>query len=145
MNAKEFGAIRLGLKLTQREMAGLLGKSLRSVQSFEQGWRKIPEHIERYVLFLIFLKKRREDARTPCWELTKCPMIKRERCPAWEFNAGHLCWFINGTICQGKVHANWEEKMKSCRGCKVFEPVNTVLKAWTTEEGNEAAEKPHAT
>lgn len=145
MNAKEFGAVRLRLRITQKEMAGLLGKSLRSVQSFEQGWRVIPEHIERYLLYLVYMKKFGEDGRAPCWEMNNCAISARERCPAWEFNTGHLCWFINGTICQGTVHGNWSDKMKFCRECCVFEPVKTLLEAWTNGEGGgEEARRPHA-
>ncbi len=37
---------------------------------------------------------------------------KKERFPAWEFNTGNLCWFINGTIYQGKAPSDWYEKIK---------------------------------
>jgi hypothetical protein len=33
---------------------------------------------------------------------------------------GHLCWFINGTICHGKVQESWSKKMTVCRKCEVF-------------------------
>lgn len=36
----------------------------------------------------------------------KMPVEWRENCSAWEFKAGHFCWFINGTF---------------CRDCKVFQ------------------------
>jgi len=45
---------------------------------------------------------------------------KLKKCPAWEFNAGDLCWFINGTKCNGEAHNSWEDKMEECRACKVF-------------------------
>ena len=38
-------------------MAQILGSSLKAVQSFEQGWRKIPVHVERQMLFLLAMKK----------------------------------------------------------------------------------------
>jgi hypothetical protein len=50
----------------------------------------------------------------------KCTTEQKKQCPAWEFKSGNLCWFINGTICDGSVHKNWEEKMKLCRSCEVF-------------------------
>ena len=40
--------------------------------------------------------------------------------PAWEFKAGDLCWFINGTVCEGMVQKGWQEKMKICQSCEVF-------------------------
>jgi len=40
--------------------------------------------------------------------------------PAWEFQSGTLCWFVNGTICEGITHQDWEEKIKICHTCEVF-------------------------
>ncbi|MBW1678862.1 MAG: transcriptional regulator [Deltaproteobacteria bacterium] len=108
-------------------MAELLGISLRSIQSFEQGWRKIPTSTERQILYLVFMKDIKVGTLRPCWEIENCPLDKREKCPAWEFNTGYLCWFINGTICQGKAHRNWDEKMVFCSKCPVFKPVSLLL------------------
>lgn len=120
MDAKEFLSIRQRLQKTQKEMSQLLGTSLRAVQSFEQGWRKVPVHIERQILFLQAMKKRKNREIQPCWDIRGCTERSRQDCPAWEFQLGHLCWFINGTICQGKVQGSWSKKMKVCRRCKVF-------------------------
>jgi len=95
----------------------------RSSQSFEQGWRKIPVHIERQLLFLVAMKRARDREQVPCWVIERCPMETRQRCPAWEFQSGHLCWFINGTICHGEAQASWREKMETCRKCEVFRSI----------------------
>jgi DNA-binding XRE family transcriptional regulator len=116
----EFSHIRRRLGKTQSQMAQLLGTSLKAVQSFEQGWRKIPVHIERQMLFLLAQKTTRESEYKPCWDSEHCPIETRQKCPAWEFQCGHLCWFINGTICHGEVKGSWQEKMEQCRKCKVF-------------------------
>ena len=120
MGKKEFSRIRLYLGKTQNQMAQLLGISLKAIQSFEQGWRIIPVHTERQVLFLLGLKKSPRQKNKPCWVIRECPRKVKQNCPAWEFRVGHLCWFINGTICQGRVQTNWGRKMKICRQCKVF-------------------------
>jgi DNA-binding XRE family transcriptional regulator len=120
MGKKEFSEIRHRLGKTQQQMAHLLGVSLKAIQSFEQGWRNIPVHIERQVLFLLALKKSPREKNVPCWVIRKCPDETRKNCPAWEFKVGNLCWFINGTICEGQKQASWEKKMKICRPCKVF-------------------------
>ena len=119
MNKSEFGRARDFLGKTQKQMAELFGTSLKAIQSFEQGWRNIPVHIERQVLFLLALQKTHKRNK-PCWALRKCPEETRGNCPAWEFRGGHLCWFINGTICHGEVRESWEKKMTMCRECKVF-------------------------
>lgn len=104
-------------------MSQLLGVSLKAIKSFEQGWRNIPMHIERQVLLLITMNKAKGELKKTCWATLKCPVEIRKNCPAWEFKMGHLCWFINGTICHGEVQESWQEKMKKCRKCKVLKPV----------------------
>jgi len=120
---KEFSTARQYLGKTQSQMAQLLGVSLKAIQSFEQGWRNIPVHIERQVLFLLASKKSPPRREYPCWVIRECPMGIRQNCPAWEFQVGNLCWFINGTICQGRAQGSWQEKMKICRQCKVFQTI----------------------
>jgi DNA-binding XRE family transcriptional regulator len=125
---KEFSTARRYLGKTQRQMAQLLGVSFKAIQSFEQGWRNIPVHIERQVLFLLALKKFPREKNRPCWVIQECPMEVKRNCPAWEFQVGHLCWFTNGTICQGQVQGSWQKKMKICRQCKVFGTMLPPLK-----------------
>ena len=138
MDCKELSSIRLKLNITQKQMAELIGKSLRAVQSFEQGWRKIPENIERQLLYLVFMKEMQGKTIVPCWELKDCPLEKKEKCPAWKFHTGHMCWFINGTICQGKAHRDWYEKMRFCLNCEAFKPVNLLLRSLGWTEGKKA-------
>jgi hypothetical protein len=120
MNKEEFYAFRQRLNKTQRQMADLLGTSLKAVQSFEQGWRRLPVHVERQILFLAAMQKTAVKNERPCWDIQNCSEEIRQTCPAWEFHAGHLCWFINGTICKGKPQSGWSGKMKVCRRCGVF-------------------------
>lgn len=120
MNSKEFLHYRKKLKKTQKQMGQLLGVSLKAVQSYEQGWRYIPDHVERQVFFLISSLLENSIGRRPCWVIKKCPPERKKQCPAWEFKAGKLCWFINGTICDGGIQKNWKEKMNICRECEVF-------------------------
>ncbi|MGC8811337.1 MAG: two-CW domain-containing protein [bacterium] len=123
MDNKKFLSIRRDLQKTQKEMAQLLGLSLKAVQSFEQGWRNIPVHVERQMLFLLAMKRKGEEAVANCWEIRQCPGEQRQRCPAWEFHCGHLCWFINGTICQGQSKESWQKKIKICQKCPVFKSI----------------------
>jgi hypothetical protein len=46
--------------------------------------------------------------------------LPKNKCPAWEFQAGKYCRLINGNICEGSVQEIWGEKMKICRSCEVF-------------------------
>ena len=120
MDSTEFSQIRRHLGKTQAQIARLLGVSTKAIQSFEQGWRNVPAHSERQLLFLLYLKSLPDAGCEPCWDKRSCPLKARKECPAWEFKAGNLCWFINGTLCEGKVQQNWQKKMQLCRQCKVF-------------------------
>jgi hypothetical protein len=121
MDRKEFTHFRKSLNKTQKQLAELLGTSLKAVHSYEQGWRAVPGYIERQSLFLVSMKLRTSKWNKSCWTIKKCPLERRKRCPAWEFQAGDLCWFINGTICEGTVQRNWNEKMSICRSCEVLQ------------------------
>jgi len=120
MNNHDFFHFRKELGKTQKEMAELLGTSLKAVHSYEQGWRNIPVSVERQILFLTSKKLEKIKKLSPCWKVKKCPSELKKRCPAWEFKAGTMCWFINGTICEGGVQKDWGKKMSICKKCDVF-------------------------
>jgi hypothetical protein len=120
VDSKEFIYFRKKLNKTQKQMAQLLGTSLKAIHSYEQGWRSIPPSAERQMFFLVSRIAENRKRRKPCWAIKKCSPDQKAHCPAWEFKAGKICWFINGTICEGSVQKNWKEKMKICRSCEVF-------------------------
>jgi len=120
MDSKEFKKWRKKLNKTQKQMAQLLGVSIKAVHSYEQGWRNIPANVERQMFFLLSRMDGNPKDRKPCWVIKKCPTETKKQCPAWEFQAGELCWFINGNICCGDACKDWKEKMKFCRSCEVF-------------------------
>lgn len=121
INSTQFVRIRNHLGKSQVQIAQLLGISLRAVQSYEQGWRKVPSTIGRQMLFLLYKKIALKVEIAPCWQQKSCDLKTREKCPAWEFRAGQICWFINGTVCDGEVQENWNQKMRLCYQCEVFE------------------------
>ena len=120
MESKDFSLIRHYLDKPQSELAKLLCVSPKTIQSFEQGWRKIPAYISRQLLFLLSLKTSSNENIGPCWEIKGCPVEWRENCSAWEFKAGNLCWFINGTFCRGQNQECWDKKLEACWECEVF-------------------------
>ncbi len=122
LESKEFVQLRKKLNKTQAQMSQLLGTSIKAIHSYEQGWRRVPAHAERQLYFLV-ARKGDHKRQKPCWVIKKCPSEQKKHCPAWEFQAGKLCWFINGTICDGIVQKGWREKIKICRSCEVFNSV----------------------
>jgi DNA-binding XRE family transcriptional regulator len=120
MDSEKFFQARKKLCKTQKQLAELLGTSLKAVHSYEQGWRSVPPHVERQLFFLLSMMRRHNKDQKSCWVIKKCPSELKKQCPAWDFQAGRLCWFINGTICEGVVQKNWREKMKICRTCEIL-------------------------
>ncbi len=118
MITKDFTNTRKKLGRTQKELARLLGVSLKAIHSYEQGWRPIPAHIERQLYFLLSSKKGIPHNAIPCWERQKCNC--KEQCPAWEFQCGHLCWFICGTLCQCAQATDVKKKLEICRECEIL-------------------------
>jgi len=123
MESNEFSKIREYLGKSQRQLARLLCISTKSVQSFEQGWRKVPVNIERQMLYLLSMQRIKDKSIKPCWEIKKCPKKWRANCAAWELKFCYTCWFINGTFCEGKEQMDWPEKIKICRQCEVFQQI----------------------
>jgi hypothetical protein len=118
LNKEDFKILRKKLGKTQLQLATILGMSLKTIHSYEQGWRVIPTHIERHLYFLLINQRGRNDALTPCWEKKMCEV--KERCPAWEFQSGHLCWFLCGTLCNCAQDACHQEKLELCKECDIF-------------------------
>jgi len=121
MDRKELSQIRHNLGKTQMQMAELLCVSVGGIRSFEQGWRKVPDTIERSLLILLGLKKAMPGRN--CWSIKNCSKEIRRQCPVWEFQAGNLCWLFNVNLCQGRAPKSWGDKMKTCRKCEVFKSV----------------------
>ncbi len=123
MESSEFSRYRKKLEKTQKELARLLGTSLKAVSSYEQGWRSIPAHVERQLYFLLARKAELKGKQKECWDIKNCPDRKKKNCPAWEFRSGKFCWFINGTICEAATQNNWGEKIKICKKCEVMKNI----------------------
>jgi hypothetical protein len=106
---------------SQKEMAEILGVSTKAIESYEQGWRRVPPHVEQ-MLILRWILHRWKDLRKipPCYKLSKCPADVRSRCPAGHIRPGGFCWLIAGTLCQGRRRGSWSEKREQCLKCNVL-------------------------
>jgi hypothetical protein len=101
-------------------MAALLHVSTRAVQSYEQGWRPAPQHVQALASLLLYLNRQRLIKNvTPCWTVRNCSAAAKAQCPAHQFRAGSLCWLLTGTRCMGKKQKNWQAKMAKCSKCDV--------------------------
>jgi DNA-binding XRE family transcriptional regulator len=107
------------LGVTQQELADLLGVSVRTVQSCEQGWRKPSAALEKSLLLLHLASRQGADLSSQvCWEQVPCPQEDQQRCLAHRARQGHLCWLLSGTSCRGQKIGTWEAKKRVCGECE---------------------------
>ncbi len=122
MERNEFTQIRRALKKSQGQLADILCISPKSIQSYEQGWRNIPAHVEREMLLLFSLKiNNGKTGEKPCWTIKNCSDEWKAKCAVWELQTSISCWYMNGTYCQGEYRKTWKEKIKLCRQCDVLQ------------------------
>ena len=115
-------AVRRRMGMSQSEFADLMGVSLRTVQSCEQGWRNPSSSVEKAAILLLMAKRNGVDFSTHiCWESVRCSKGEREACLVFKTRQGHLCWLLSGHICKGMRLHSWEDKKKLCSECDFFE------------------------
>lgn len=114
-------AIRAEVGLTQQEFADMLGVSVRTVQSCEQGWRNPGASVEKAALLLLVARRNGADCSQPmCWEAVDCSEAERRACLVFQTRQGHLCWLLSGNLCQGAPLHSWEDKKAVCTRCAFF-------------------------
>ena len=57
----------------------------------------------------------------PCWEHMKCnqDVNHDESCPAYP-HFGRICWTVAGTLCAGKIHGTYAQKIHDCHKCGYY-------------------------
>ena len=114
--------VRKALGKSQSELAELLGTSGRAVQSYEQGWRACPPHVQKLAAMLLMLRWSNGRKVRPCFQVNRCSARQRQDCPGSQIGQGQLCWMIDGTLCQNKKARNWQTKVVQCIKCPVTQP-----------------------
>ena len=109
---------RMQLQMTQAELAKALRLSVRAVQSYEQGWRKLPDSLAIQLLTFLGLDTDRIANSKPCWTVTGCKPEIRQNCPSFRIGNGHFCWMVAGDVCGGRLRPK-AETTPHCLTCKV--------------------------
>ena len=124
MDHLSFARARALLGKSQKSLATLLGVSLKAVESYEQGWRKVPSNVERILYFLLFkLNQQSFASEIPCWNRSSCPEEARRDCVAFLSGEGHFCWFFTGGLC-ASARASGEGE-RYCYSCTIFTNLKT--------------------
>jgi hypothetical protein len=110
--------------VTQAQLAAALGASIKTVQSYEQGWRHVPTRVLIQLLVLLAIYRRREVDKVPCWEIRHCPPEEREKCASYTLGDGQLCWFVTagGGGCGSRPDGGDEgDALLPCMECEVIQ------------------------
>jgi DNA-binding XRE family transcriptional regulator len=115
-------SVREALGKSQHDLAGLLGVSLRAVQSYEQGWRHTPLDVQKLALLLLYLQRRNGDPpRPPCWVTRGCDPKARNACSSHEFGGGHFCWLFSSATQRCKATPEGtDSSLSTCVRCPVM-------------------------
>ena len=133
--ARTVQRVRKMLGRTQAELAVALGVSTKAVQSYEQGWRRVPVRTLIQLLVLLDLSERSAHAGgPPCWEVRNCDPDLRAQCPAFTMTSGRLCWFVGNRGCALDAGAR-DSDLLPCMSCPV---VQRLLRRPETEDAGGA-------
>lgn len=121
MKKEDFVQIRKMIGKTQKEISLLLGVSPKTVESYEQGFRKIPANVERIIYYLFFkLNINKFTDLKSCWDRKECSIDIREHCVAWLAQEGFFCWFVTGKTCAHERLVSGGE-VETCFSCTFFQ------------------------
>ena len=59
------------------------------------------------------------EAKTPCWEMFRCPEAVRDECPAFKYRS-RPCWEIEGTYCKLYDYGAKGDGTDICEHCRVY-------------------------
>ena len=121
LKLQDIRGLRKSLGVSQSQAARLLGVSTKAVQSYEQGLRTVPPHVQRTSALLLYTRWRKQHGQpAPCWTVAGCRPADRSRCPAYLQQAGDLCWMLSGTKCRGGKPSTPAAKLAQCQQCRVM-------------------------
>jgi DNA-binding XRE family transcriptional regulator len=115
--------LRSVMDWTQAEAASFLGISKKAIESYEQGWRNVPENLWKGLLTLVAVQKNYPRRFKRCWEIMGCEPGLRKTCFCCEKMDGKFCWMTATTNC----HVNHPELKKGLMTCLCCPVVHQFL------------------
>ena len=111
--------LRGSMSWTQAETADFLGVSKKAVESYEQGWRNVPDSLWKQLLTLVAVQKGYPRKFKRCWKILHCDAKIHKNCFCGCKMNGHFCWMTATSAC----HVNHPELnangLMTCLNCPV--------------------------
>lgn len=110
------GRARKLLGYSQSRLAECMGVSSKAIQSYEQGWRTVPNRVFSQLFVLLTELKNSTQGIRPCWEQKSC---MPEDCSSFQSGTGCCCWMLAADRC---LMMNSDEKNPNADfvSCPVF-------------------------
>ena len=103
MDKQEFKYFRKRLNKTQKQIAQLLGTSIKAIHSYEQGWRSVPVAVERQIYFLISRTKKDKTRTRNCWVIKNAPQIKKRNVRPGSFMPENFAGLSTGQSVRARI------------------------------------------
>jgi DNA-binding transcriptional regulator YiaG len=107
------------LGLSQSRLAQCLGVSPKAVQSYEQGWRTIPNRFLSQLFTLLAVSRHRSAEMQPCWDMRSCDPAVQPTCPAWQSETGSFCWMLAADGCV-MMNSDEQDPEAAFMTCPIF-------------------------
>lgn len=107
------------MEWSRGEVAAFLGVSKKAVESYEQGWRAIPDRVWKQLITTAAVQLGYPlERHRPCHELTHCPEASRAACFSYQQMRGRFCWMTAANSCR-RAHPGRGRGTLACLDCPV--------------------------
>jgi hypothetical protein len=103
---------------TQSETASFLGLSRKAIESYEQGWRNVPDAVWKELLTLAAVQRGYPTGYKPCRRVMGCSAEIRHTCFCSRKMGGFFCWMTAATNCR-RNHPELKRGLLTCVTCPV--------------------------